>query len=99
MNREDVAKRMYGAKYSSLSAWGRSRVDEAVEMLNPNPIHTGIDQPNLKDIDREADIAIKTARIRVLEEENDELWQENTELKGRLAQLQAKFHLPQDDST
>jgi len=97
MDKEAVARQMHGAGYDNLSAWAQAEVDhviEALEGIKVNAPHN----TDLRQVNSAADQQRMATRIRVLEEENGELWEENGNLRAENAQLRQELNLPEDSS-
>lgn len=80
MNRDEAAQKIYGHPYAHLSAWAQRQVDRVANPQEP----VRLENPTMHDVNTAANEASKEARIRVLEDENQELWDENEELRTQL---------------
>lgn len=95
MSRDEVAEKLFDASYSRLSAWGKKHVDEVmikmgfVEAPYTTTLHDGQEPAKLREDNERLARDLESARM-----ENLELWDENSELKSQLAELQTKFNPP-----
>lgn len=80
-----VARRMYGTRYDYLSPFGKAAVDHAIQKIsNIQTIQSkGINNPRLDNLSPllEAENRRLSKEVENLQDENQQLWQENHELR------------------
>jgi len=90
-SKDDVARVRYGTTYDRLSAWGKRDIDRAFE--TPSYASTASEYN-----DQTPRIAKLVEELEAKSLECEDLWEENSELKAELAELQAKFNRPSSSS-
>jgi predicted RNase H-like nuclease (RuvC/YqgF family) len=87
-NREEIAQKLYRVSYEKLSAFGRREVDRRIDnsAVKTQPSLLQERQAITQNAEGER-LARLTARVTTLEQENEDLWRENDELKAQLVEL------------
>lgn len=95
MTKDEIADEMFEAHYYQLSAWGQAKVDSRYASITKTEtprmatLQTSTDPGTLlKDNERLAR-DLESSRM-----ENLDLWDEVTELKAQISEIQAKFNKP-----
>jgi hypothetical protein len=90
---DEYAFKIFDTSYHTLSPWGKAHVDDVIRKFSR--METNYNPPIVEEtttlrIDNER----LSKLVQVMEEENRELWERNTELEAELAELQRQWNPP-----